>query len=192
MNLSSEQVKLWRQQQRTRFLDERKVISASLRNQWQQYVEQETLKFLTRMQPGIMAFYLPIRGELDCKPVAEQLIKKGWRTAIPVIREGVKTLTFCEWTPETEMTSGVWQIPIPKNEVVLSPDVMIIPLVGFDVKGFRLGYGGGYYDRTVAAMTNQPLMIGIGLEQSLCETIYPHQYDIAMDIIITENRVLNL
>jgi 5-formyltetrahydrofolate cyclo-ligase len=85
------------------------------------------------------------------------------------------------------MSRGVWNIPIPAEGETVIPDVLIAPLVGFDSSGFRLGYGGGFYDRTIAHCQVKPLIIGIGFELGRLPTIYPQAHDIAMDLIVTEN-----
>jgi 5-formyltetrahydrofolate cyclo-ligase len=84
------------------------------------------------------------------------------------------------------MNTGIWNIPIPKERDVLMPDAVIVPLVGFDESGFRLGYGGGYFDRTLAAAIPRPYAIGLGYEHSVLRTIYPQPHDIPMDMIVTE------
>ncbi|MEZ5592020.1 MAG: 5-formyltetrahydrofolate cyclo-ligase [Gammaproteobacteria bacterium] len=75
---------------------------------------------------------------------------------------------------------------MPKKREVVEPDVLLVPLVGFDDKAYRLGYGGGYFDRTIAAMRQRPLAIGIGYELARLNTIYPQPHDIPMDAIVTE------
>jgi hypothetical protein len=88
-----------------------------------------------------------------------------------------------------ETTQGVFDWPVPEGTPTVVPQVLLIPPVGFDAQGFRLGYGGGYYDRTLAAMTPQPLKIGVAFELSRMETIHPQPYDIALDFMVTERCV---
>jgi len=90
------------------------------------------------------------------------------------------------------MQTGVWNIPIPKERDVLMPDAVIVPLVGFDESGFRLGYGGGYFDRTLAAAVPRPYSIGFGYEDSVLPTIYPQLHDIPMNLIVTNQSVHRL
>jgi 5-formyltetrahydrofolate cyclo-ligase len=80
----------------------------------------------------------------------------------------------------------VWNVPVPESGAAVLPDLLVVPLVGFDAQGYRLGYGGGFYDRTIAAMTTKPRTIGVGFELGRLETIYPQSHDIALDNIITE------
>lgn len=190
MQGDTQAAKAWRQRQRERLVASRQAISPALRESWQQHVISQLLNYLSELHPGTVGFYLPIHGELDCRPLVTTLIQQGWQAAVPVMQQGVKTLTFCQWTPQTEMIAGIWQIPVPKHQVVLRPDILLIPLVGYDHDGYRLGYGGGYYDRTLAQYSVKPLTIGVGLNQGHIDTIYPHQFDIPMDLIVTENQLL--
>ena len=98
---------------------------------------------------------------------------------------------FWKWRPGMPTTRGVLDIPIPRERNPLVPDVLVIPLIGFDRARFRLGYGGGYYDRTLAAITPRPLAIGIAsAEAQLEHDLYPQPHDIPMDVIITEQFML--
>ncbi len=90
------------------------------------------------------------------------------------------------------MTRGVWNIPIPAEGEPLFPDILLAPLVGFDAVGFRLGYGGGFYDRTIAAMPSKPQTIGVGFELSRLDTIHPQPHDMRMDVIVTEHQTARI
>ena len=87
------------------------------------------------------------------------------------------------------MQTGVWNIPIPKQRDILRPDVVIVPLVGFDGSGYRLGYGGGYFDRTLASAVPRPYAIGLGYADSALQTIYPQPHDIPMNLIVTDQSI---
>jgi 5-formyltetrahydrofolate cyclo-ligase len=93
---------------------------------------------------------------------------------------------FWSWRPEMAMSRGVWNIPIPAQREPVVPDALIVPLVGFDGARYRLGYGGGYYDRTIAAATPRPFCIGFGYQAARLETIFPQPHDIPMDLIVTD------
>lgn len=90
------------------------------------------------------------------------------------------------------MASGIWNIPMPAEGEWLQPEVLLVPLLGFDGSGYRLGYGGGYYDRTLAAMPAKPLAIGIGFELSRLATIHPQPHDVRMDLIVTERQAVRI
>ena len=86
------------------------------------------------------------------------------------------------------MERGIWDIPVPARRDVVIPDLMLAPLVGFDRANYRLGYGGGYFDRTLAAMPRRPMVVGIGYDLGAQETIFPQPHDIPMDAVVTELR----
>ena len=98
-------------------------------------------------------------------------------------------LEFWSWHPGMTLARGVWNIPIPVGRNPVQPTVLLVPLVGFDSAGYRLGHGGGYYDRTLATFIAKPFTIGIGYEIGRLETIHPQPHDVPMDAIVTERRV---
>ena len=93
---------------------------------------------------------------------------------------------YRRWRPGDPLIDGVWGIPIPQKREITLPQAVLAPLVGFDRQCYRLGYGGGYFDRTLAALTPRPVAIGVGFELSQLETIHPQDFDIPMDLIVTE------
>ena len=108
-----------------------------------------------------------------------------------MVVERARPLVFREWWPGIRMP-GVWGIPVPAEGDAVLPDVLVAPLVGFDAAGYRLGYGGGYYDRTLAALPDRPPAIGVGFEPSWMKTIHPQPHDIPMSLIVTEQRVIRI
>jgi 5-formyltetrahydrofolate cyclo-ligase len=137
----------------------------------------------------VLGFCWPIRGEFDVRGIARQHLASGGQVALPVIVQKSAPVEFWSWHPGMPMQKGVWDIPTPKEREVLTPDAVLVPLVGFDECGFRLGYGGGYFDRTLAAAAERPFAIGLGSEDSLLQTIHPQAHDIAMNLIVTDQRV---
>jgi 5-formyltetrahydrofolate cyclo-ligase len=87
------------------------------------------------------------------------------------------------------MRPGVWDIPVPASAEPLVPTCLLVPLVGFDDAGYRLGYGGGYYDRTIAALPRRPLAVGIGYAFQHLADIHPQRFDRPMDAIVTEDGI---
>ncbi|MBI1189009.1 MAG: 5-formyltetrahydrofolate cyclo-ligase [Alphaproteobacteria bacterium] len=134
----------------------------------------------------VVGLYWPFRGEIDVKPLARDLVARGTRVGLPVVVTPKAPVEFREWTPDAAMTRGVWNIPIPDGTPLVHPACLIVPLVGFDGLGFRLGYGGGYYDRTLAASRPRPWTIGLGFDLGRLATIHPLDHDIPMDGIVTE------
>ena len=96
-------------------------------------------------------------------------------------------MVFRQWTPQARLTPGIWNIPVPADGMKMVPDIMLSPVVGFDKRCFRLGYGGGYFDRTLAAMVRRPVVIGVGYSCASIPTIFPLPHDIPMDLIVTES-----
>ena len=84
------------------------------------------------------------------------------------------------------MGRDLWKIPVPREREVLRPDALIVPLVGFDEERYRLGYGGDYYDRTLAVLAPRPYCIGLGFESGRLRSVFPQPHDTRMDVIVTE------
>ncbi len=101
-----------------------------------------------------------------------------------VVEKG-QPLIFREWVPGARLTRGVWNIPIPADGAEVIPTVLISPFVGFDPQRYRLGYGGGFFDRTLAALKTPRTVIGVGHPSGALPTIHPQAHDIPMDIIVT-------
>lgn len=177
----------WRQQQREQLLTSREALPGTERAQIQSRCLQFISDYLAQCQPGILGLYWPIKGELDCRQLAQSLIKEGWTLTVPVINKTSKQLEFAHWQPDTPMQAGTWNIPVPVAPRFLEPERFLVPLVGFDEDNYRLGYGGGYYDRKLAAVDKPVETIGVGMELGRFDTIHPQPHDIAMDLIITEN-----
>ena len=95
-------------------------------------------------------------------------------------------MTFRAWAPDSTMSVDRHGIPIPADDAVLVPDVVLLPLVAFDMRGFRLGYGGGYFDRTLVGIVPRPFTVGIGFEVARVDTIQPQAHDIPLDAVVTE------
>jgi 5-formyltetrahydrofolate cyclo-ligase len=136
----------------------------------------------------ILGIYWPFRGEIDVRELAHRHIEAGGVVALPVVVEKNASVEFWRWRPEVPMTRGLFNIPIPGEHVAVTPDVLIVPLVGFDRAGYRLGYGGGYYDRTLAASQPRPRTIAIAFAEAELETIYPQPHDIPMSLIVTDRE----
>ena len=138
----------------------------------------------------VFSGYWPIKGEFDLRPVMAELHGAGVIVALPVVEVKAAPLVFRRWTPETKMVRGDWNIPIPPPEAErLHPDIALAPFLGWTEGAYRLGYGGGYFDRTLAALLPRPFTIGIGLQSARLGTIYPQPHDIALDLILTEAGV---
>jgi len=142
---------------------------------------------LLRLQPtACLAFYWPIRGELALFATMQRAVELGATVALPVVADPKGPLQFRRWTPASRMEPGVWKIPIPIDTIEVDPDVLFVPLVGFDPERYRLGNGGGYYDRTLAVRSPRPRTVGVGFECLRVPTIRPQAHDLPMDWVVTE------
>ena len=137
--------------------------------------------------PVVAAFCWPIKHEPDVRALLADWARAGGRTALPVVVGESQPLTFREWTPETPLAPDRYGIPTPTAGEWLMPDLILLPLNGFDAAGYRLGYGGGYFDRTLAALAPRPLAVGVGFEINRVDSIRPEAHDQRLDWIVTEN-----
>jgi len=156
------------------------------RRRWGEEIEAK-LRVLLSERPVIsLGVYWPFQAEFDPRPLIDWVIAQGSAVALPTVVDKKGPLEYRAWRPGEPLIDGVWNIPVPEKREVVVPQTVLAPLVGFDRRCFRLGYGGGYFDRTLAALSPRPLAIGVGFDLSRIETIYPQPYDIPMDIVVTE------
>ena len=135
---------------------------------------------------GIVAFCWPYRGEVDVRFAVYAFRRRGAVAALPEVAGKGCPLQFRQWWPGAPMAAGALGIPAPVGTGLVVPAVALVPVVGFDGQGYRLGYGGGYFDRTLAAARPRPLAVGVGTEAARLPTIHPQPHDIPMDFIVTE------
>jgi 5-formyltetrahydrofolate cyclo-ligase len=163
----------------------RQAMSADERVRAAESVARVGLGFLKRA-PGIVAAYYPVRSEFDCMPLLKRAAAERWILALPVIA-GLAPLQFREWTFGARLEPGPFGIPEPVAGPFAVPDMLLVPLLAFDRRGYRLGYGGGHYDRTLAALRGQGGVVAVGLAfdaQEVAEVpVCP--YDERLDWILT-------
>ena len=114
------------------------------------------------LPPAVVAGYFPVRGEFDCVALLGRLAAEGWRTALPAVAAS-GPLTFHAWAPGAPLKEGRFRIPEPVKAPSLTPAVLLVPLLAFDARGYRLGYGRGDYDRTLSLLRGCGDVIAIGL-----------------------------
>lgn len=137
--------------------------------------------------PGVVAFCWPIRAEFDARPLVGRLLARGWRACMPVVETIAAPMAFRAWTPTSAMSVDPYGIPVPAaRQVSPPPDIVLLPLVAFDARGYRLGYGGGYFDRTLAALSPRPAAWGVGFELARTAELAPQPHDLPLDLIVTE------
>ncbi|MES2353582.1 MAG: 5-formyltetrahydrofolate cyclo-ligase [Pseudomonadota bacterium] len=176
----------WRKSQRTELLNRRQAAAVADRQLWNETITALLEHGFPILQKLVVGFCWPYKAEFDARPVAHFLHNHGSRLALPAVVSANAPLQFHEWWPDVAMKPGAFELPVPDNTKILMPDALLIPAVGFGEQGDRLGYGGGFFDRTLAAMAPQPLKIGVAFELSRMLTTYPQAHDIPMDFIVTE------
>lgn len=181
----------WRRAARERLWGLRREVSASARAETARVLAGHLDALIARrvgdVAGRVISVYWPIRAELNLRPWMGTLHRRGARVALPVVERVAAPLVFRAWEPDTAMERGHWNIPVPPPSApTLVPDIAVAPLVGWDGGGYRLGNGGGYFDRTLAVLSPRPFVVGVGIEAARLATIYPQPHDIAMDAIVTE------
>jgi 5,10-methenyltetrahydrofolate synthetase len=140
-----------------------------------------------------IALYWPIRGEPSLEPLPRHWAEAGARLALPVVDAPHMPLRFVEWRPGDPTVPGAWGIPRPAVDRALRPTLLIVPCVGFSADCQRLGYGGGFYDRSLAALDADglpaPRAIGVAWDEALLEGFEPLPTDRALDAVVTPSRV---
>jgi len=182
-------IRAWRVRTRARLVKERLSQSDALHQQLGHMASARLLSNIDLSRYAILGVYSPMRGEIDIHDVAQRHLAQGGVLALPVVVEKSTPVEFWRWRPGMPMQRGVWNIAIPAHRERVVPDALIVPLLGFDRALYRLGYGGGYYDRTLAQSAPRPYCIGLGFQTAILPTIHPQPHDIPMDRIVTEERV---
>ena len=200
----------WRKSERRRLIAEREAVPSSQRAAWAQRIDAHLQRGFPQLTQACVAFCWPYRGEYDARNLVRQLYQAGARIALPVVVASGSPLLFRQWTPDTPLLSGPLDIPYPgAQSPQLQPSHVLLPVVGIDAAGYRLGDGGGYFDRTLAALAatgiatglatglatdpatpapgkSAPLVIATGYELCRIPSIAPQSHDIPMDWLVTE------
>jgi len=181
----------WRREQRTTLILQRAAMTQAERTKAAAVVAEKLDHLITERGSTIIGIYWPIRNEPNLIPWARALARRtGAVLCLPVVVVPKAPLEFWRWQPGDPMRAGIWNIPIPAQRFVQSPDLVLAPLVGFDRESYRLGYGGGYFDRTLASSERRPFTVGVGYDVCSVETIFPQPHDVPMNAILTECREL--
>jgi len=179
----------WRKKQRNQLITMREVIVQETYQQWSWTITAALKKNFPNLQKMKIGLYWPFRNEYDPRPVTLYFKELGATLALPAVINKHEPLRFCEWWSDAPMKEGPYGIPVPDGTPMVTVDAVIVPMVGFDQQGYRLGYGSGYFDRTLATYQQQPLTIGVAFEMQRLESVHPQPHDIAMRYIITEAGV---
>lgn len=183
------EIKAWRKTQRAVLVAHREALSHDERALWNERITDLLWRGFPVPAGMVAGFCWPFKGEFDARFVIRRWREQGVTAALPEVVAKGEPLQFRKWWPGAPMAPGVYDIPVPAGTDILVPDIAIVPMNGFDERGYRLGYGGGYFDRTLAAHDRRMLAIGVSFELLRLPTIYPQAHDVAMDFVVTEAAV---
>ena len=181
----------WRKGERERLIAARLAIPSELRRERSVRIAARLEDALGAVAGLTVSAYWPLRGEPDLRPFLERVAARGGRTALPVVIARGQPLLFRAWARGAPLQRDVYNIPMPAQDAEsVQPDVVIAPVVGFDPACYRLGYSGGFFDRTLAALPKRPRVLGVGYSEAAIATLYPLPHDIPMDMVVTEERIV--
>lgn len=149
--------------------------------------------FLPSCKDTVLSGFWPMAGEeANLIPFLTEWYENGGKCCLPVIHHPESPLDFYEWMPNIPLGTGRYGIPVPKTDYSLIPDIILSPLLAFDCHGYRLGRGGGYYDRTISFLRSQKniKVIGIGTEQQLYPNVPHDTFDQCLDQAVTDKRII--
>ena len=175
----------WRKAERIRLLAIRAALPVDYRAAVTERIVHDLEQVIPWEESSIVSAYWPIRAEPDLRPWLRALHARGRRIALPVALAVGEPLEFREWQPGARLARGLWNIPYPADGLRVIPTAILAPVVGFDPECYRLGYGGGFFDRTLAALGGSPLVIGVGYPEGAIATIHPLPHDRPMSCILT-------
>jgi 5-formyltetrahydrofolate cyclo-ligase len=184
--MTVDEVKAWRRVERDRLIAAREGLDAATLELLRQRIDAHLWRSFPGLAAAKLAFCWPIRREYDARRLAQRLRECGAVTALPVVVAPRQPLVFREWHPGVTLASGPLGIPYPVGSDLVVPTAVLVPMNGWDEAGYRLGYGGGFFDRTLASLTKKPVVIGVGYELARMKTIRPQSWDIPMDWVVTE------
>lgn len=186
-------VSLWRQSKRKELLASRAALSVSERQALGRIVATHVITTIKNkyinIEGKILSLYWPIKSELDLRDELSACLTLHMKLALPVVETKNAPLSFVTWTPGDKMERDFRNIPVPVKREIVKPDILLAPLMGWDNQNFCLGYGGGYFDRTLAAFEEDRFVIGVGLSQAKLDTIFSQPHDQPLDMIITERGI---
>lgn len=169
---------------RTELLANRQSISAEVRRNWDAAIGTALKNWLGSRRIRALGVYWPIRSEPDLRSIYEELAANGMRLALPMVKAKDAPLVFLAWTPGDPLARDSYGVMVPQAAEEIAPDALLVPCVGFNNGNYRLGYGGGFYDRTLAK-TPRPEAVGIAYECGRAR-FEAEAFDVPLDVVITE------
>lgn len=194
LTLDHSEIPEQKRQLRQIFLQRRLEVSPEAYHDASLQIESSYTQIANKAPGKCIAGYLPMRGEMDITLLLKHFSLNGYNCALPVVKARGQALSFRAWAPGDALTTGEFGIKIPIEAAAeIVPDVMLIPLLAYDTLGFRLGYGGGYYDKTLRALRNQGhslLAIGVAFSVQQIKTLPREKQDEKLDAILTEKGMV--
>jgi 5,10-methenyltetrahydrofolate synthetase len=189
----------YRRSLRRSLIERRRALSVDEYARCSAYLRQHLRENFPQLAAMRVAFCWPVHNEPDLRPLLEEWLAKGsqgFAALLPVVLEKNAALAFRSWSPDIPMLADRYGIPTPSSGNFVTPDALLLPVNAFDAAGYRLGYGGGYFDRTLAALNSaqqpvrpRPLAIGVGFELARVGSICPEPHDLPLDAMVTERGV---
>ena len=176
----------WRREARRSLIDARRGLAETDRRARNAAIDAHLRDGFAALGGLSVGFCWPFGGEPEPRFAVRRWREAGSRAALPVVIAARSPLEFREWWPGVSMVPGVYGIPHPADTAAVLPAAAVVPVNGFDAAGYRLGYGGGYFDRTLAALPHRPVTVGLGYEIARIRTIHPRPHDVAFDFMVTE------
>jgi len=159
-----------------------------------QRLSARVMELLERLPGRIVAGYMPVRHEIDVRPLMERIAQSGRILVLPVVKRRNAPLVFREWAPGRPLREGEFGVPVPfPDSPEHRPDILLVPLAAFDREGFRLGYGGGYYDRTLAALRaggEAVTAVGVAYSGQEVDRVPREETDQPLDWIVTDRQTI--
>ena len=179
----------WRRMERQRLIDKRKSLPLAQREELTRLIATDIDGVVGDPAGKHISLFWPFLGEPDLRGWMGSISSRNATCLLPIVVAKGEPLIFRSWRMGEALERGVWNIPVPAKGKQAVPDILIAPLVGFDSDCYRLGYGGGFFDRTLAGLDRKPLTIGVGFTTQEIKTIHPLPHDIPMDVIVTDTGV---
>ncbi len=186
---SPEAVAAWRRQLRPLLIARRARLDPAIRSRCQAAITRLIEETFPVGKGWLVGLCWPYKGEYDARFPARTFRRRGAVTALPAVVDKRGPLEFRVWWPGAPTRAEVFGIPVPVGTPVVTPHVVLVPPVAFDDRGYRLGYGGGYFDRTLAATRPRPIAVAVAYEMQRLPDLHPQPHDIPMDFIVTEAGV---
>lgn len=187
MSLAEPQYEEEKARLRLRAFEQRGAVAQADRADMAKIAANHFLEGVPLNATDIVALYWPIRDEIDCKPLLTALVDSGQPVALPVVLGDEEPLELRLWEEGQPLyPSGFGTLAPAETAPVVEPDVVVIPLLAFDKHGTRLGYGKGYYDRTLAKLSKKPLLVGYAFAGQELDFIPRESHDMPLDILVTE------